>query len=83
MLYVEQSDSEYMAGQLSAYGYGLTEIPNLADLWLINTWAIAPPLSSIHVCVHVHFTLFEIIYPCQINWTSFSVYAVQVHCKEP
>jgi len=34
---LEQSDSEYMAGQLSAYGYGLTEVPDIADLWLINT----------------------------------------------
>ncbi len=33
----EQSDSEYMAGQLSAYGYVLTDIPALADLWLVNT----------------------------------------------
>ena len=36
-LFVDQSDSEYMAGQLSAYGYGLIDSPNLADLWLINT----------------------------------------------
>lgn len=32
-----QSDSEYMAGQLTAFGYGLTEVPEDADLWLINT----------------------------------------------
>ena len=32
-----QSDSEYMAGQLSAYGYTLTDTPEEADLWLINT----------------------------------------------
>jgi hypothetical protein len=37
MVFLEQSDSEYMAGQLSAYGYGLTEAPESADLWLINT----------------------------------------------
>ena len=34
---VLQSDSEYMAGQLSAYGYSLSESPDEADLWLINT----------------------------------------------
>lgn len=32
-----QSDSEYMAGQLSAYGYSISEHPDEADLWLINT----------------------------------------------
>ena len=32
-----QSDSEYMAGQLSAYGYTLIDTPEEADLWLINT----------------------------------------------
>lgn len=32
-----QSDSEYMAGQLSAFGYSLTDTPEEADLWLINT----------------------------------------------
>jgi threonylcarbamoyladenosine tRNA methylthiotransferase CDKAL1 len=32
-----QSDSEYMAGQLAAYGYNMVEEPEAADLWLINT----------------------------------------------
>lgn len=40
MVFLEQSDSEYMAGQLSAYGYDLTEAPESADLWLINTYAL-------------------------------------------
>lgn len=35
-----QSDSEYMAGQLSAFGYALIENPEEADLWLINTWVL-------------------------------------------
>lgn len=34
---VSQSDSEYMAGQLSAFGYALSDNPDDADLWLINT----------------------------------------------
>lgn len=34
---IVQSDSEYMAGQLTAFGYALTEVPEDADLWLINT----------------------------------------------
>lgn len=41
-----QSDSEYMAGQLSAYGYGLTEAPDIADLWLINTCTVKNPSQS-------------------------------------
>lgn len=32
-----QSDSEYMAGQLSAFGYALTDNSEEADIWLINT----------------------------------------------
>ena len=32
-----QSDSEYMAGQLSAFGYAISENPDEGDLWLINT----------------------------------------------
>ncbi|ONM17350.1 Methylthiotransferase [Zea mays] len=31
------SDSEYMSGQLSAFGYAIIEEPEGADLWLINT----------------------------------------------
>ncbi|KAH9758100.1 threonylcarbamoyladenosine tRNA methylthiotransferase [Citrus sinensis] len=32
-----ESDSEYMAGQLSAFGYALTDNSEEADIWLINT----------------------------------------------
>ncbi|CAN6372854.1 unnamed protein product, partial [Urochloa humidicola] len=32
-----QSDSEYMSGQLSAFGYAINEEPEGADLWLIIT----------------------------------------------
>lgn len=32
-----QSDSEYIAGQLSAFGYNLSENEDKADMWLINT----------------------------------------------
>lgn len=32
-----QSDSEYMAGQLSSFGYALSDNADEADLWLINT----------------------------------------------
>ncbi|KAK4747670.1 hypothetical protein SAY87_014256 [Trapa incisa] len=41
-----QSDSEYMAGQLSAFGYSLTDIPEEADLWLINTCTVKSPSQS-------------------------------------
>lgn len=41
-----QSDSEYMAGQLSAYGYALSDIPEVADLWLINTCTVKSPSQS-------------------------------------
>lgn len=41
-----QSDSEYMAGQLSAFGYALTDDPNEADLWLINTCTVKSPSQS-------------------------------------
>jgi threonylcarbamoyladenosine tRNA methylthiotransferase CDKAL1 len=41
-----QSDSEYMAGQLSAFGYALTEVPEEADLWLINTCTVKSPSQS-------------------------------------
>lgn len=35
-----------MAGQLSAFGYSLSDNPDEADLWLINTLAFLPLLSS-------------------------------------
>ncbi|CAL9041102.1 uncharacterized protein LOC135622783 [Musa acuminata AAA Group] len=41
-----QSDSEYMAGQLSAFGYAVTEDPQEADLWLINTCTVKSPSQS-------------------------------------
>ncbi|XP_057804987.1 uncharacterized protein LOC131020282 [Salvia miltiorrhiza] len=41
-----QSDSEYMAGQLSAFGYNLSENQDEADLWLINTCTVKAPSQS-------------------------------------
>ncbi|XP_030468031.2 uncharacterized protein LOC115686777 [Syzygium oleosum] len=41
-----QSDSEYMAGQLSAFGYCLSDNPEEADLWLINTCTVKSPSQS-------------------------------------
>ncbi|GLT27083.1 hypothetical protein SLA2020_021110 [Shorea laevis] len=41
-----QSDSEYMAGQLSAFGYALTDNPEEGDLWLINTCTVKSPSQS-------------------------------------
>lgn len=41
-----QSDSEYMAGQLSSFGYALSENPEEADLWLINTCTVKSPSQS-------------------------------------
>ncbi|CAI9114911.1 OLC1v1015734C1 [Oldenlandia corymbosa var. corymbosa] len=41
-----QSDSEYMAGQLSAFGYVLSDNPDDADLWLINTCTVKSPSQS-------------------------------------
>lgn len=40
------SDSEYMAGQLAAYGYNLTEDKNKADLWLLNSCTVKSPAES-------------------------------------
>ncbi|XP_065370478.1 threonylcarbamoyladenosine tRNA methylthiotransferase [Calliphora vicina] len=37
------SDSEYMAGQLAAYGYQLTESKENADLWLLNSCTVKNP----------------------------------------
>ncbi|KAK8934430.1 hypothetical protein KSP39_PZI014568 [Platanthera zijinensis] len=42
------SDSEYMSGQLSAFGYALTDSPEEADLWLINTYNFPSYLNSSH-----------------------------------
>ncbi|KAA8538669.1 hypothetical protein F0562_028277 [Nyssa sinensis] len=41
-----QSDSEYMAGQLSAFGYALSDNTEEADLWLINTCTVKSPSQS-------------------------------------
>lgn len=40
------SDSEYMAGQLSSYGYKLTEDPEVADLWLLNSCTVKGPAET-------------------------------------
>uniref|UniRef100_A0A1A9VKQ5 tRNA-t(6)A37 methylthiotransferase n=1 Tax=Glossina austeni TaxID=7395 RepID=A0A1A9VKQ5_GLOAU len=37
------SDSEYMAGQLAAYGYQLTDAKDKADLWLLNSCTVKNP----------------------------------------
>lgn len=37
------SDSEYMAGQLAAYGYQLTNNKATADLWLLNSCTVKNP----------------------------------------
>ncbi|PWA78200.1 methylthiotransferase [Artemisia annua] len=41
-----QSDSEYMAGQLSAFGYAVSDNAEGADLWLINTCTVKSPSQS-------------------------------------
>ncbi|XP_010244836.1 PREDICTED: threonylcarbamoyladenosine tRNA methylthiotransferase isoform X1 [Nelumbo nucifera] len=41
-----QSDSEYMAGQLAAFGYVLSDNPEESDLWLINTCTVKSPSQS-------------------------------------
>ena len=40
------SDSEYMAGLLSSYGYNLVEDPEIADLWLLNSCTVKNPAES-------------------------------------
>lgn len=40
------SDSEYMAGQLAAYGYRLTDDKKLADLWLLNSCTVKNPAED-------------------------------------
>lgn len=40
------SDSEYMAGQLSAYGYKLTDDKAKADLWLLNSCTVKNPAED-------------------------------------
>lgn len=40
------SDSEYMAGQLAAYGYSLTQDKTKADLWLLNSCTVKNPAED-------------------------------------
>ncbi|XP_063993383.1 threonylcarbamoyladenosine tRNA methylthiotransferase [Diachasmimorpha longicaudata] len=40
------SDSEYMAGQLAAYGYNLTNDKSEADLWLLNSCTVKAPAED-------------------------------------
>ncbi|XP_043197219.1 threonylcarbamoyladenosine tRNA methylthiotransferase-like [Amphibalanus amphitrite] len=40
------SDSEYMAGQLAAYGYIVTDDADSADLWLLNSCTVKSPAES-------------------------------------
>ncbi|KAL3275593.1 hypothetical protein HHI36_020348 [Cryptolaemus montrouzieri] len=40
------SDSEYMAGQLAAYGYRITEDKTAADLWLLNSCTVKSPAED-------------------------------------
>ena len=49
-----QSDSEYMSGQLSAFGYAITEEPEGADLWLINTYGLSVLFGSFLISIFYH-----------------------------
>ncbi|XP_037374822.1 threonylcarbamoyladenosine tRNA methylthiotransferase [Talpa occidentalis] len=40
------SDGEYMAGQLAAYGYKITEDASDADLWLLNSCTVKNPAED-------------------------------------
>ncbi|XP_032809007.1 threonylcarbamoyladenosine tRNA methylthiotransferase isoform X2 [Petromyzon marinus] len=40
------SDAEYMAGQLAAYGYRITDDPSEADLWLLNSCTVKGPAED-------------------------------------
>ncbi|NXB14095.1 CDKAL methylthiotransferase, partial [Rhagologus leucostigma] len=40
------SDGEYMAGQLAAYGYKITEDSAEADLWLLNSCTVKNPAED-------------------------------------
>ncbi|XP_070603484.1 threonylcarbamoyladenosine tRNA methylthiotransferase isoform X3 [Erythrolamprus reginae] len=40
------SDGEYMAGQLAAYGYNITENAAEADLWLLNSCTVKSPAED-------------------------------------
>ncbi|KAL7293888.1 hypothetical protein TKK_0012620 [Trichogramma kaykai] len=40
------SDSEYMAGQLAEYGYNLTTDKEIADLWILNSCTVKSPAED-------------------------------------
>ncbi|GFN87171.1 threonylcarbamoyladenosine tRNA methylthiotransferase [Plakobranchus ocellatus] len=40
------SDSEYMAGQLAAYGFKITDEKDEADLWLLNSCTVKNPAED-------------------------------------
>ena len=40
------SDSEFMAGQLGAYGYEVSDDPDAADVWVVNTCTVKNPSQS-------------------------------------
>ncbi|BFY99932.1 hypothetical protein BsWGS_02972 [Bradybaena similaris] len=40
------SDSEYMAGQLAAYGYNIVDDKDKADLWLLNSCTVKNPAED-------------------------------------
>ncbi|XP_060070385.1 threonylcarbamoyladenosine tRNA methylthiotransferase-like [Ylistrum balloti] len=40
------SDSEYMAGQLAAYGYQIVDNKETADLWLLNSCTVKNPAED-------------------------------------
>jgi len=40
------SDSEYMAGQLAAQGYNITQEKDAADLWLLNSCTVKNPAEE-------------------------------------
>lgn len=40
------SDSEYMAGQLASYGYKITDDSESADLWLLNSCTVKNPAED-------------------------------------
>ncbi|KAH9491981.1 Threonylcarbamoyladenosine tRNA methylthiotransferase [Bulinus truncatus] len=40
------SDSEYMAGQLAAYGYKITDLKEDANLWLLNSCTVKNPAED-------------------------------------
>jgi threonylcarbamoyladenosine tRNA methylthiotransferase CDKAL1 len=43
------SDGEYMAGLLADYGYGLTQDPLVADVWVLNSCAVKGPSEDTFV----------------------------------